>query len=179
MECSYLTVDFFRKLPQDVEKGGNPTQSIFDRYNDSYLRRIGRFITQKRSFLKDRDICCLKFQCMILKLNVFYCWSWASLTMHEQGQPFCHMLIWFVLLCGTPFQSPLFIVKSVKLKEACWTFSTLNWVNWRWEQFSPLPSSHYLFCWNRWFVWLTGRKILVAKTIISIVEWGSSNHGAT
>ncbi|CAD5179491.1 unnamed protein product [Musa acuminata subsp. malaccensis] len=41
MECSYLTVDFFRKLPQDVEKGGNPAQSIFDRYNDSYLRRIG------------------------------------------------------------------------------------------------------------------------------------------
>ncbi|KAJ7010474.1 hypothetical protein NC653_001041 [Populus alba x Populus x berolinensis] len=40
MECSYLTVDFFRKLPQDVDKGGNPTHSIFDRYNDSYLRRI-------------------------------------------------------------------------------------------------------------------------------------------
>ncbi|KAL2893251.1 Dynamin-related protein 5A [Bienertia sinuspersici] len=40
MECGYLTVDFFRKLPQDVEKGGNPTHSIFDRYNDSYLRRI-------------------------------------------------------------------------------------------------------------------------------------------
>ena len=42
MECSYLTVDFFRKLPQDAEKGGNPTHSIFDRYNDSYLRRIGK-----------------------------------------------------------------------------------------------------------------------------------------
>lgn len=41
MECGYLTVDFFRKLPQDIEKGGNPTHSIFDRYNDSYLRRIG------------------------------------------------------------------------------------------------------------------------------------------
>ncbi|KAF9689231.1 hypothetical protein SADUNF_Sadunf01G0070100 [Salix dunnii] len=41
MECSYLTVDFFRKLPQDADKGGNPTHSIFDRYNDSYLRRIG------------------------------------------------------------------------------------------------------------------------------------------
>ncbi|CAI0408721.1 unnamed protein product, partial [Linum tenue] len=41
MECSYLTVDFFRKLPQDIDKGGNPTHSIFDRYNDSYLRRIG------------------------------------------------------------------------------------------------------------------------------------------
>lgn len=42
METSYLTVDFFRKLPQDVEKGGNPSHSIFDRYNDSYLRRIGK-----------------------------------------------------------------------------------------------------------------------------------------
>ncbi|KAI4311438.1 hypothetical protein MLD38_036336 [Melastoma candidum] len=41
MECGYLTVEFFRKLPQDIEKGGNPTHSIFDRYNDSYLRRIG------------------------------------------------------------------------------------------------------------------------------------------
>lgn len=45
MECSYLTVDFFRKLPQDIEKGGNPTHSIFDRYNDSYLRRVGRSST--------------------------------------------------------------------------------------------------------------------------------------
>lgn len=42
MECGYLTVEFFRKLPQDVEKGGNPTHSIFDRYNDSYLRRVGK-----------------------------------------------------------------------------------------------------------------------------------------
>lgn len=42
MECSYLTVDFFRKLPQDVEKGRTPTQSIFDRYTDSYLKRIGK-----------------------------------------------------------------------------------------------------------------------------------------
>ncbi|KDP28487.1 hypothetical protein JCGZ_14258 [Jatropha curcas] len=41
MECCYLTVEFFRKLPQDIEKGGNPTHSIFERYNDSYLRRIG------------------------------------------------------------------------------------------------------------------------------------------
>lgn len=41
MECCYLTVEFFRKLPQDAEKGGNPTHSIFDRYNDAYLRRIG------------------------------------------------------------------------------------------------------------------------------------------
>ncbi|CAM8935615.1 unnamed protein product [Rhodiola kirilowii] len=41
MECGYITVEFFRKLPQDIEKGGNPTHSIFDRYNESYLRRVG------------------------------------------------------------------------------------------------------------------------------------------
>ncbi|KAF8676303.1 hypothetical protein HU200_047180 [Digitaria exilis] len=29
------------KEAHDVEKGGTPTQSIFDRYNDPYLRRIG------------------------------------------------------------------------------------------------------------------------------------------
>nr|XP_043607426.1 dynamin-related protein 5A-like isoform X3 [Erigeron canadensis] len=46
MECCYLTVDFFRKLPQDMEKGGNPTQSIFDRYNEIYLRRIGTTVLQ-------------------------------------------------------------------------------------------------------------------------------------
>ena len=45
MEYCYLTVDFFRKLPQDVDKGGNPTHSIFDRYNDSYLRRVGKLQT--------------------------------------------------------------------------------------------------------------------------------------
>nr|GEW25261.1 dynamin-related protein 5A [Tanacetum cinerariifolium] len=41
MECNYLTVEFFRNLPQDIDKGGNPTHSIFDRYNDAYLRRVG------------------------------------------------------------------------------------------------------------------------------------------
>ncbi|OMO71700.1 hypothetical protein CCACVL1_18099 [Corchorus capsularis] len=46
MECGYLTVEFFRKLPQDAEKGGNPTHSIFDRYNDSYLRRVGSTVLQ-------------------------------------------------------------------------------------------------------------------------------------
>ncbi|KAM0070145.1 putative dynamin stalk domain, Dynamin superfamily [Helianthus debilis subsp. tardiflorus] len=40
MESNYLTVDFFRKLPQGVQKGGNPTHSIFDRYNEAYLRRV-------------------------------------------------------------------------------------------------------------------------------------------
>ncbi|XP_071708802.1 phragmoplastin DRP1A-like [Rutidosis leptorrhynchoides] len=44
MECSYLTVDYFRKLPQDVDKGRNPTQSTFDRYNEAYLRRVGSVV---------------------------------------------------------------------------------------------------------------------------------------
>lgn len=47
MESSYLTVEFFRKLPQDIEKGGNPTHSLFDRYNDAYLRRIGKYRRRK------------------------------------------------------------------------------------------------------------------------------------
>lgn len=42
MEQSYLTVDFFRKLPQEVEKGGNPASSTLDRYSDAHLRRIGK-----------------------------------------------------------------------------------------------------------------------------------------
>ena len=41
MENSYLTVEFFRKLPQEIEKGGNPAASSIDRYGDGHLRRIG------------------------------------------------------------------------------------------------------------------------------------------
>ncbi|XP_072985645.1 phragmoplastin DRP1E-like [Typha latifolia] len=40
MESSYLTVDFFRKLPQEVEKGGNPPAPSVDRYTDGHFRRI-------------------------------------------------------------------------------------------------------------------------------------------
>lgn len=43
MESSYLTVDFFRKLPQEVEnKGGpNPPSPNVDRYGEGHFRRIG------------------------------------------------------------------------------------------------------------------------------------------
>ena len=48
MESSYLTVDFFRRLPQEVEnKGGNPAtpanlaSSTVDRYSEMHFRRIG------------------------------------------------------------------------------------------------------------------------------------------
>ncbi|XP_008232292.1 PREDICTED: dynamin-related protein 1E [Prunus mume] len=44
MESSYLTVDFFRRLPQEVEKPGNPgttTSPAVDRYAEGHFRRIG------------------------------------------------------------------------------------------------------------------------------------------
>jgi hypothetical protein len=41
MESSYLTVDFFRKLPTEMEKGGNPAASSADRYTEGNFRRIG------------------------------------------------------------------------------------------------------------------------------------------
>lgn len=51
MESSYLTVDFFRRLPQEVEKAGNPgggnprensaAAANVDRYAEGHFRRIG------------------------------------------------------------------------------------------------------------------------------------------
>ncbi|KAJ6729999.1 DYNAMIN [Salix viminalis] len=41
MESSYLTVDFFRRLPQEVDNGGNPASSTVDRYSEMHFRRIG------------------------------------------------------------------------------------------------------------------------------------------
>ena len=41
MESSYLTVDFFLNLPQEVEKIENPTASAMDHYIEAHLRRIG------------------------------------------------------------------------------------------------------------------------------------------
>ncbi|KAI6702896.1 hypothetical protein NL676_012032 [Syzygium grande] len=41
MESSYLTVEFFRRLPQEMEKGGNPTTAAtMDRYTEGHFRRI-------------------------------------------------------------------------------------------------------------------------------------------
>jgi hypothetical protein len=45
MESSYLTVDFFRKIPQEVEKGGNPSAFSADRYTEGHFRRIGSNIS--------------------------------------------------------------------------------------------------------------------------------------
>lgn len=56
MEASYLTVEFFRKLPQEIEKGGNPSASTADRYNDGHFRRIGEtlgsgYMLESQSFI--------------------------------------------------------------------------------------------------------------------------------
>ncbi|WCJ20713.1 dynamin-like protein [Euphorbia peplus] len=41
MESSYLTVDFFWKLPMEMDKGGNVTVTNADRYTEAHFRRIG------------------------------------------------------------------------------------------------------------------------------------------
>ncbi|KAM7256241.1 hypothetical protein ACFE04_011982 [Oxalis oulophora] len=42
MESSYLTVDFFRKLPMEVERVGNVTApNTADQYSEGHFRRIG------------------------------------------------------------------------------------------------------------------------------------------
>ncbi|KAM7525377.1 hypothetical protein LguiA_015279 [Lonicera macranthoides] len=40
MESSYLSVDFFRKLNMEAEKGGNPASISVDRYSELHFRRI-------------------------------------------------------------------------------------------------------------------------------------------
>ncbi|WVZ17358.1 hypothetical protein V8G54_010340 [Vigna mungo] len=44
MEASYLTVEFFRRLPQEMEKAGTPANQATpkeDRYGEGHYRRIG------------------------------------------------------------------------------------------------------------------------------------------
>ncbi|XP_078432889.1 phragmoplastin DRP1C-like [Wolffia australiana] len=41
MESSYLTADFFRKLPLETDKASNPAAPAADRYADAHLRKIG------------------------------------------------------------------------------------------------------------------------------------------
>ncbi|OIS99785.1 PREDICTED: dynamin-related protein 1E-like isoform X1 [Nicotiana attenuata] len=53
MESSYLTIDFFRKLPQEADKGGSPTASTADRYTEGHLRRIGSTISSYIGMVSD------------------------------------------------------------------------------------------------------------------------------
>ncbi|KAF5184391.1 Dynamin-related protein 1e [Thalictrum thalictroides] len=54
MESSYLTVDFFRKLPQEVEKAGNnPPAPTVDRYTEGHFRRIASNVTSYVSMVSE------------------------------------------------------------------------------------------------------------------------------
>lgn len=62
MESSYLTVEFFRRLPQEVEKGGNPAaaanaataaSSAVDRYGEGHYRRIASNVSSYISMVME------------------------------------------------------------------------------------------------------------------------------
>jgi hypothetical protein len=53
MESSYLTVDFFRRLPQEVEKAGSPAPSNVDRYAEGHFRRIASNVSSYIGLVAD------------------------------------------------------------------------------------------------------------------------------
>ncbi|KAK7286938.1 hypothetical protein RJT34_22307 [Clitoria ternatea] len=56
MEASYLTVEFFRKLPQEMEKAGNaanPAAQNVDRYGEGHYRRIGSNVSSYIGLVSD------------------------------------------------------------------------------------------------------------------------------
>ncbi|XP_078439932.1 phragmoplastin DRP1E-like [Wolffia australiana] len=53
MESSYLTVEFFRRLPQEVEKNTNPSGPAVDRYGDGHFRRIGSNVSAYISMVSE------------------------------------------------------------------------------------------------------------------------------
>lgn len=60
MESSYLTVDFFRRLPQEIEKVGGPggaaaapAASTGDRYSEGHFRRIGSNVSSYVGMVSD------------------------------------------------------------------------------------------------------------------------------
>lgn len=58
MESSYLTVDFFRRLPQEIEKAGGPgaaaaTAPAGDRYAEGHFRRIGSNVSSYVGMVSD------------------------------------------------------------------------------------------------------------------------------
>ncbi|KAL5225460.1 hypothetical protein ABZP36_012099 [Zizania latifolia] len=55
MEATYLTVEFFRKLPQEVDKTGtgNPSAPSVDRYADAHFRRIASNVSSYIGMVSD------------------------------------------------------------------------------------------------------------------------------
>ncbi|KAK2650900.1 hypothetical protein Ddye_018389 [Dipteronia dyeriana] len=81
MESSYLTVDFFRRLPQEVEKGvNNPPSSNVDRYAEGHFRRIGSNVSTYvgmvaetlRNTIPKAVVYCQVREAKLSLLNYFY-----------------------------------------------------------------------------------------------------------
>lgn len=55
MESTYLTVEFFRKLPQEVDRAGteNPPTPSADRYTDAHFRRIASNVSSYIGMVSD------------------------------------------------------------------------------------------------------------------------------
>ncbi|XP_061355758.1 phragmoplastin DRP1E-like isoform X2 [Gastrolobium bilobum] len=80
MESSYLTVDFFRRLPQEIEKTGTPATSNVDRYAEGHFRRIGSNVSSYiglvadtlRNTIPKAVVFCQVRQAKLSLLNHFY-----------------------------------------------------------------------------------------------------------
>jgi len=83
MEASYLTVEFFRRLPQEMEKAGNPANQATpneDRYGEGHYRRIGSNVTSYIGMVSDTlrntipkaVVFCQVRQAKLSLLNHFY-----------------------------------------------------------------------------------------------------------
>ncbi|VFQ75826.1 unnamed protein product [Cuscuta campestris] len=84
MEASYLTVDFFRKLPQEMEKPGNPSpttsEAAVDWYSEGHFRRIGSNVSSYvnmvsntlRNTIPKAVVCCQVKEAKQSLLNHFY-----------------------------------------------------------------------------------------------------------
>ncbi|KAK2640762.1 hypothetical protein Ddye_022525 [Dipteronia dyeriana] len=81
MESSYVTVDFFRRLPQEVEKGvNNPPSSNVDRYAEGHFRRIGSNVSSYvgmvaetlRNTIPKAVVYCQVREAKLSLLNYFY-----------------------------------------------------------------------------------------------------------
>ncbi|XP_010691975.2 phragmoplastin DRP1E [Beta vulgaris subsp. vulgaris] len=53
MEAAYLTVDFFRKLPMELEKGPTPAAPNVDRYNEGHFRKIASNVSSYINMISD------------------------------------------------------------------------------------------------------------------------------
>ncbi|KAJ8490414.1 hypothetical protein OPV22_012135 [Ensete ventricosum] len=111
MEASYLTVEFFRKLPQEVERGGNnpagsnptgkkpddrnPAGPAIDRYGEGHFRRIGSNVSSYITMVSDTlrntipkaVVYCQVREAKRSLLNHFY-----TQVGKKEGKQFAHLL---------------------------------------------------------------------------------------